>query len=337
MKTKNNVIIILSIVVIMSILSSCTPKYNVSFKDSDGTVIETVSVKEGELPINTIIPKKAADDIYNYIFDGWDKEITAANSDVEYTATFKKVPGTVKWFEDKKIVFLGDSITNCHGIQDREVNGYPYLVCSALGAEIVNMGTDSRTFCDGGHRESCLNDIKDIPVDADIVIVALGVNDWDQGVKDGYFYLNRRIYSPDATYYDLGEAGTDDTSTIRGAVAAYCERIAEHLDKDDARIYFMTPIMCAGNYSVGITARRDFDPSLKNIHGFTQEDMNAVIKDVCSQYGIQVIDTYNNSGIDETNAADYYFDGIHPNIAGHRKMADEVVRALKADILVPIE
>lgn len=336
MKTKKILSIILSLVMITLIFSSCAPSYKVTFKNYDGTVLETVKVKEGVIPTSTVVPTKAANDIYNYIFEGWDKEITAASADVEYTAVFKEVPGTVKWFEGKKIVFLGDSVTNCYAVDDREIYGYPYIVTNTLKAEIVNMGTNSRTFCQGGHRDSCLDDIPDMPTDADIVIVALGVNDWDQGVVDGY-QGKTRLYNAGDTYYGLGEEGTTDTSTIRGSVAAYCERIREHLTKEDARIYFMTPMICAGNYSIGLTSRAKFDSTLENIHGYTQEEMNNVIFEVCEKYGIKVIDTYSDCGIDETNAAEYYVDGIHPNAAGHRAMAEEVIRVLKDDILVPAE
>ena len=334
MKTKKLLYFLLAAAMLVVVLSSCAPSYTVTFKNYDGTVLEVVKLKEDALPTSTIAPTRASDDIYNYIFDGWDKEIVAAAADTEYTATYKECPATVKWFEGKKIVFLGDSVTYCYAVDEPETYGYPYVVTNTLKAELVNMGTNSRTFCQGGHRDSCLDDIPDMPTDADIVIVALGVNDWDQGVIGGY-QGTTRLYDPNATYYELGEEGTTDTSTIRGAVAAYCERISEHLEKDDARIYFMTPMMCAGNYSVGLNVRSVFDPTLKNIHGFTQEDMNDVIFEICEKYGIKVIDTYSNCGIDETNAAEYYVDGIHPNAAGHQAMADEVIRVLKDDILTP--
>ncbi len=198
------------------------------------------------------------------------------------------------------------------------------------------MGTNSRTFCQGGLRDSCLDDIPDIPTDADIVIVALGNNDWDQAVKDG-MYGGTRMYAADATYYTLGDVGTDDTSTIRGAVAAYCERIREHLIKDDAIIYFMTPLICGWNQSVGVRSQSDYDLDQTNIHGFTQTELVDAIIEVCEPYGVGIIDLYRNSGVGETNAAEYYVDGIHPNAAGHQAMADEVIRVLKDDILVPAE
>ncbi len=66
---------------IILILSSCAPSYTVIFKNYDGTVLETVKVKEGETPASTVTPTKAANDVYNYIFDGWDKDITPADAD----------------------------------------------------------------------------------------------------------------------------------------------------------------------------------------------------------------------------------------------------------------
>ena len=120
MKTKRLLSILLASIMLVLALSSCTPSYKVTFKNYDGTVLETVKVKEGEVPVSTVSPTRATGEIYSYIFDGWDKEIIAASADAEYTATYKEVPGTVKWFEGKEIVFLGDSVTFCYAVDEKE-------------------------------------------------------------------------------------------------------------------------------------------------------------------------------------------------------------------------
>jgi len=81
--------------------------YTVTFKNADGTVLQTLTVEEGEMPMYTgVIPEKATDEQYIYTFKGWDKEVVTATEDAVYTAqydateitytvTFKNWDGTV--------------------------------------------------------------------------------------------------------------------------------------------------------------------------------------------------------------------------------------------------
>ena len=63
--------------------------YTVTFKNYDGTVLQTGAVEENTLPVYAgETPTKAADENYTYTFAGWDKEIVAATGDVEYVAQF---------------------------------------------------------------------------------------------------------------------------------------------------------------------------------------------------------------------------------------------------------
>ena len=65
--------------------------YEVKFVDADGTVLETLSVKAGNVPEFTLeLPTKDADMTYTYQFAGWDKELVAANENAVYTATYTK-------------------------------------------------------------------------------------------------------------------------------------------------------------------------------------------------------------------------------------------------------
>ena len=64
--------------------------YTVTFKNADGSVLQTLTVEEGAMPAYTgETPEKAATAQYSYTFKGWDKEITVAAGDVEYTATYE--------------------------------------------------------------------------------------------------------------------------------------------------------------------------------------------------------------------------------------------------------
>ena len=62
-------------------------KYTVTWKNDDGTTLDTASVEYGVTPTHAD-PTKAATAEFTYTFAGWDKEITPVTGAVTYTATY---------------------------------------------------------------------------------------------------------------------------------------------------------------------------------------------------------------------------------------------------------
>ena len=63
------------------------PTYTVTWKNDDGTVIDTTEVAIGETPTHDDVFKQM-DGYYVYEFVGWEPEITEATGDAEYTAAY---------------------------------------------------------------------------------------------------------------------------------------------------------------------------------------------------------------------------------------------------------
>lgn len=69
------------------------PQYIITFKNEDGTVLQSGAVYAGEIPSYTgEDPIKAADTLYNYTFNGWTPEIGEVIGEATYTATYQKAP-----------------------------------------------------------------------------------------------------------------------------------------------------------------------------------------------------------------------------------------------------
>ena len=74
--------------------------FTITWKNEDGSIIDTTEVNEGAVPTHAD-PTKAADAQYTYTFAGWTPDVVAADSDAAYTATFSSTVNeyTVTWID----------------------------------------------------------------------------------------------------------------------------------------------------------------------------------------------------------------------------------------------
>lgn len=212
----------------------------------------------------------------------------------------------------KKILFLGDSITEGGKASSIE-NVYWNVVGSRTGALCYGYGV-------GGTRIAPHIVPSDIPKydlyfgsrvddmrpDADIVVVFGGTNDFGHG---------------DAL---LGTMADRDEKSFYGA---YHTLLLKLINKyPDARIVVMTPLH-------RVTEDDMYDPVRNRRRAANLETYVNAIQEVAAYYGIPVLDLFRTSGIQPRvpiQLEKFMPDGLHPNDAGHARVADRLIRFLEA-------
>jgi lysophospholipase L1-like esterase len=217
--------------------------------------------------------------------------------------------------EGKKINFLGDSITQAHALENVE-DAYWNVVkkeCGLAEARGYGLGgtriarqseQGSKWGMEHWNLDFCQR-FPEMDDDADVVVVFGGTNDYGHG---------------DAP---MGNMSDREPNTFYGA----CHYLFEGLIKKypNAEIVVMTPLHRMNEENdvneMGMT---------KNTHLCDYVD---VIKEVAEYYALPVLDLWSVSGIQpnvESNRLALAPDGLHPNVAGHRRIASRLEGFLKA-------
>lgn len=212
--------------------------------------------------------------------------------------------------KDKKIAFLGDSITEGCGTSGVD-KVYWSLIGQRTGAQVYGYGIGGTKIAKP--RVMGLDAVSDqyfgsrvdsmIP-DADIVVVFGGTNDFGWGD------------APLGTMEDRRE------DTFYGAYHLLLQKLIERYP--DAQLVVMTPLH-----------RGNEDDGLYNSQGVrrmgTLKCYVEAIRQVAEFYGVVVTDLYATCPIQprvESLKARYMPDGLHPNDAGHVLIADRLLSTL---------
>ena len=212
----------------------------------------------------------------------------------------------------KRIGFLGDSITEGHGVEDPQ-NIYWNRIAAQTGAECFGYGI-------GGTRIAPQHSGKDDPKWAlyfgsrvetmeenlDVVVIFGGTNDFGHG---------------DAP---LGTPADRDESTFYGAYHVLLNKIFNRYP--GAEVVLMTPLHRLGEEDCTFNefgVRRSV-----NLEGY----VNA-IQDVAAYYSVPVLDLYRVGGMNpivEAQRELFMPDGLHPNDAGQARIAQRLIGLLKS-------
>ena len=207
--------------------------------------------------------------------------------------------------KNKKIVFLGDSITEGTGVED-PANIYWKILARMTGAQCFGYGIGGTRIAP--QREPSWNPlfdryfasrIEEMETDADIVVVFGGTNDFGHG---------------DASFGTMDDRTEE---TFCGAVHCLLQKLIARYPL--AQIVVMTPLHRLVEHYVynelGVRAIADLE-----------EYVNAIIQ-ISAYYGIPVLDLYRVSGLQPTVPAlhaQYMADGVHPKDAGHERIAQKL-------------
>lgn len=211
-----------------------------------------------------------------------------------------------------KINFLGDSITEGHGATSKE-NTYWSLLGRETGAIVRGYGIGGTRFAkqtvpsaNARHDLDFVMRAKDMDKDADVIVVFGGTNDFGHG---------------DAP---LGSFDDRTQDTFYGA----CHVLFTDLINmyPEATIVIMTPLhRCNEDNPKG--------------DGFKSSDVAPlstyvdIIKEVAAYYSLPLLDMWSVSGIQPKVPVikeKYCPDGLHPNNAGHEKMAKRLIGFLRS-------
>ena len=213
--------------------------------------------------------------------------------------------------KNKKIVFLGDSITQGIGTTSMD-KVYWNVIAQRTGAVCVGDGIGgTRIARQLGASPDSLVDQLHFPVrvdkldaDADIVAVFGGTNDYGHG---------------NAPFGSMTDRTED---SFYGAMHVLCQKLIERYP--EALLLFMTPLHRCGENQSALN-----EWGLRRDH--TLADYVEAIREVAAFYSIPVLDLYRVSGIvpDQVVHKERFMpDGVHPNDAGNARIAERVIAFL---------
>ncbi len=212
--------------------------------------------------------------------------------------------------KNKKINFLGDSITEGAGVADPK-NIYLNVIAEKTGAFVRNYGVSGTRIARKTVPSECLRFDEDFVMraekmdpDADIIVVFGGTNDYDHGDAKLGTMSDRTVY----TFY--------------GAMHILLESLINKYP--EAQIAVMTPLHKLDEKLPVNKAGVKWDIELS---GIVEAE-----KRVAEYYSVPVLDLYAVSGMQPSVGIlreKYMPDGLHPNDAGHKKIADKLINFLK--------
>ena len=178
-----------------------------------------------------------------------------------------------------KFVALGDSITYGYTPKTDNVQmdePWPTIVGKTMGfSKVVNMGISGSTLAH--HWYAMSERLNDIPVDADIIAIWGGTNDFSHDIP-------------------LGTISDNDNTTVYGALNVICAYLNQNFS--DSFVFLMTPYPRRGGTG-------------QNNEGYNLLQVRDAVSAVGVKYGIPVLNMYDLGHFQREFNSDVS-DGLHP-------------------------
>lgn len=222
----------------------------------------------------------------------------------------KIIENAYYFFEEKEIVFIGDSITEGVGGNigpDEKKISYVNYVDETLDFKtVLNHGKAGRTVANYGDAELSIDKSIDnlINIDSDIVVIFIGVNDY-------LYYSQQKRF---------GALDSGSTAGYCGALQSFVEAVERNYP--DKEYFFVTTYQLLGTDGSTYT---DYNGTP------TFNDYMQVQRTLADRHGYHMIDIYNSgfmSTQDAVTTANLMPDGIHPNDAGYRMLGEHIAAEL---------
>lgn len=222
---------------------------------------------------------------------------------------------------DRKIYCIGDSITKGMYAEIGESSstgpttyGYPYWIGKYNNYSVVNLGESGAGYANKGtDTTSNGKDIVDNNTfdDADIITIALGVNDWKGDTQE----------------VALGSMSSlSGDGTVIGNMKYMIETLADPTNgkAKKAQIIVMLPMntnrVFSGMDSSQMTLANNWAFGYAYRNSQTLEDYRDAIKECADYYNVKVIDLEEVCPINRLNIRQVVGDGLHPTIAFYKQM-----------------
>ncbi len=199
-----------------------------------------------------------------------------------------------------KIVFYGSSTTEGAGASSPDKR-FSTLICRALGWEEINLGIGGTTVVGRDEAGQVIDEnsgLARVPfvldAEPDLVLILYGANDFNQSKPLG-----------DVSKFQQGTFFWDYDTMLRG--------LLDGLEPEQI-------VLSTLQYS-----KPEPTPT-----GAALAEFNAVIVEMGRRYGLRVLDTFAESGIDARSFAALSSDDIHLNDAGYERLAAFFIDALRA-------